>query len=864
MPGASEFAFRAVAVFYSHCSPMDQHDGGRPRTVPLRPVVAIVLILCAGVTGVAQEAPADEFFQQAERALARGRVEDAETLARARGLEDPAARVILARLAWRQGRVDEAESLLTPAAEADPSGPAALDLARLHASHGRPEQAMPLFESVARARRDGSDAAGLARAASAAAALGEFRQANQLFRRASRAAGADPAIETAWGYLFLEKHNTADAVRSFGEALRADPEWIPAHLGLARALLDTNPPAAADAVTRALALDAGAAEPYVIQARIAIDAGQRPEARAALARALERDPGHAEARALRAGLNRLDDRLADFEAEVAELLRVNPRYGEAYGIPADLLARAYRFDEAVALARRATAVEPSNSRLLAGLGMNLMRTGDETEARQVLDLSFRIDPYDVVTYNLLSLLDTLERFETVEDGLLTFRFDPAEAPVMAEYAPALARQAMAALSERYGFTPSGPILIEIFPRHDDFAVRTLGLPGLLGALGACFGRVVTMDSPRARPPNTFSWQATLWHELAHVFTLQLSKQRVPRWLTEGMAVYEERRAHPAWGRETELAFARAWRDGAVPPLTDLDAGFTRPETIGLAYYQSSLLVDHLVAERGDAALITLLRAYGDGLEGDAALERALGVTMADLQPGFDRMLETRFRTLAHALREVPALALATTLPAIGALAEREADSFHVQMALGRALAAAGDRAGAAAAYERAAALVPRAGGPDGPRAQLAALAQGAGDEAAAARQLHELIAFDHTNVDASRQLLRLAESSGDREATRAAAERVVALDPFDSGAHSVLGRLALAAGEHAAAVREFEAAIATGPDDAAVAHCDLGEALYAAGRTGDARQAALASLEVAPLFERAQDLLLRTVEAPRD
>ena len=93
--------------------------------------------------------------------------------------------------------------------------------------------------------------------------------------------------------------------------------------------------------------------------------------------------------------------------------------------------------------------------------------------------------------------------------------------------------------------------------HDDFAVRNLGLPGMIGALGACFGRVVTMDSPKARPPGEFSWQATLWHEIAHVITLQMSKQRVPRWLTEGISVYEEAQARPEWGRDMEVPFAAA-------------------------------------------------------------------------------------------------------------------------------------------------------------------------------------------------------------------------------------------------------------------------------------------------------------------
>ena len=118
--------------------------------------------------------------------------------------------------------------------------------------------------------------------------------------------------------------------------------------------------------------------------------------------------------------------------------------------------------------------------------------------------------------------------------------------MLQEYAMPLAHQALTTLPPRYEFTPKGPILIEIFPKHDDFAVRNLGLPGMIGALGACFGRVVTMDSPQARPPGEFQWEATLWHELAHVITMQMSNQRVPRWLTEGISEYEEKRARPEW------------------------------------------------------------------------------------------------------------------------------------------------------------------------------------------------------------------------------------------------------------------------------------------------------------------------------
>jgi tetratricopeptide (TPR) repeat protein len=300
------------------------------------------------------------------------------------------------------------------------------------------------------------------------------------------------------------------------------------------------------------------------------------------------------------------------------------------------------------------------------------------------------------------------------------------------------------------------------------------------------------------------------------------------------------------------------------PIRELNAGFTKPQTIALAYYQASLLVEHLVQMRGDAGLIALLNAYGEGLEHDAALQRAFNISIDSLQTSFDAALKGRFAGLANALREVPELAAATSsIDSLRALAEKQPDSFAVQMMLGKALAGADDHAGAIAAYERAVALVPQMTGPESPRAQLALIAQASGNPARAVRELTELLAVDHTSIDAARQLLAAAERLGDGATARAAATRIVALDPFDSAAHTTLGRAALAGGDHTTAAREFRAAINTGPVDPAAAHCDLGEAYFAAGRQDDAKRHALASLEVAPLFERAQELLLKTVEARR-
>ena len=220
------------------------------------------------------------------------------------------------------------------------------------------------------------------------------------------------------------------------------------------------------------------------------------------------------------------------------------------------------------------------------------------------------------------MLDTLDGFDSLKADVATIRLHPDESPVLRLYAGPLAAKALAEMRVRYGLEMKGPVTIQIFPKHDDFAVRTTGLMGMVGALGASFGSVVTQDSPRARPPGSFNWQATMWHELAHVFTLQLSKQRVPRWVTEGISVYEEGLADPSWSRDSELGFAQAYSQGKVLRLADLNSGFARPDTISLAYFQSSLVVSLLVERHGPEALRVMLRAFADGADVESALQKA--------------------------------------------------------------------------------------------------------------------------------------------------------------------------------------------------------------------------------------------------
>jgi tetratricopeptide (TPR) repeat protein len=813
----------------------------------------------------ASSAQAPDALEAGRLAFAAGKLDDAERLAGALDADRPDVAMLLAEVAEARGQLDRAQTLYARSIAGGGGVEAALRLGLLLQALGRADQAAPLLQPLLDAAASMKAPDDVARAARAARALGQHRLANSLYRDAAAARPDSASINTGWGDLLLEKHNVPEAVRSYQLALKADPEFAPAHLGLAKALAEENPPAAIAAATRARTITPILWDAWLVEADLALARKDHPETQKLLAVVLAGNPSSLGAHALTAALAWVEDRRSDFEAALARALAINPSWGEAYRVVAEHAAGRYRFEAAATLARQATVLDAGNALAWADLGKHLLRTGDEAAARVALERAFELDPFNQITFNLLGLLDTLKDFTVIDADGLVVKLHPDEAPIMRDRVTSLASRALTDLGARYGFTPRGPVLVEMFPRHDDFAVRNVGLPGMVGALGACFGRVVTLDSPKARqPPGSFNWAATLWHELAHVITLQLSDQRVSRWVTEGASVFEERRASPSWGRESELEFVQALVDGTTMPLATLNAGFSDPRRITLAYHQASLVVEHLVEQFGDAGLVRLLRAYGEGLDDEAALKKATGIAMADLQRSFDAFVEARFGAQRRALMPVEGLEEVGADPvALKAFAAKHPDSFLTQMALGSVLLREQEFAGARQAFERAAALVPAATGPKGPRAMLAEVAEAAGEPALRRAALLEAIDEHHTALDLARELQQAAREAGDDAALGRAAARVIEVDPFDAAAHSDVGRLALANGHLEAARQSFQLALLAGPGDLVAAHTDLAEALLAAGKDDEAKQQAVAALEMAPRFARAQDVLLAVVERPR-
>ena len=358
-----------------------------------------------------------------------------------------------------------------------------------------------------------------------------------------------------------------------------------------------------------------------------------------------------------------------------------------------------------------------------------------------------------MTYNLLALLDTLDQFVTVRDSDFVFKMQRDEAPVLREYAIPLAKEALKTLSARYEFTPTGPILVEIFPQHDDFAVRNLGLPGMIGALGACFGRVVTLDSPHGAAAGHVQLGG---HALAradprhHAADVEAADPALADRRHFGLrGGPQARRVGPRHGSHVREGHGK----GKVLKLRDLNAGFTKPDTIALSYYEASLLVDHIVETLRSAALNALVRSYGEGIDTETALKRALsvidrrsaGVVRRGARDAVRRHAPRGSRR-GHARRRPVDRGTAELRP----LRSRTATSRSSRW--GRRWPTP-TMPPATAPLERASVLVPSAIGPESPHLLMAAARRRAGRHARAMKEYEALLAVDHTNVEAARRLV---------------------------------------------------------------------------------------------------------------
>lgn len=719
---------------------------------------------------------------------------------------DVEALTLRARVLAGRGRLDDAAASLAAALEKDPTYvPAHTRLGALHEIHGRREEALASYKEANRlwARSEDTEDTDDVIIAEAEARLGAMRlstarkvslnsvldRLEPVLRRSEHRLDAVVMV----GMIYLDNHDDIHAKEWFKKARDRNAHYAPAiHGGALQLAFRYDTIQAAEECDRALRENHSFVPAMLFNAKLRLADSQYEDAEALIGKALAVNPVLSEARAAHAALSFLRGDTEAFEAQVAEILALNPHAGVAYRFLAEVLEDHRRFAEALSYAEKAVEVDPLDFSAMFLAGRNALNVGDDDRADEWLRRAEKEDVFaNRIRANFLKLHDKIAKFPRRGNGDFVVRVPPREDTA---YWPLLREGldwSIALLRERWEFEPETPLMIYVFDSADDFAVRTTGLTGF-PALGACFGKVVTLDSPRALGPGVFSWRMVAHHELAHVITLQLSRGRIPRWLTEGISVYEERKVGATWNRDMERDLVDAIASDEVLTLANVNSAFRGPRVI-YAYFQGGLMCELIERDFGFPKLREMVRLYGEGLQTPQVVRRALGIEPEEFDRRFlefardyvkdvhvmPRVSNDKMRSLKRELRKTPkdleklllfamghvvrnktsdalqALAVAREIapddPRIAAVrarvswlegrpdkavefaedaVARGADYFELRSALGTHYATprVGEFDKAKAHLRRAIELQPREAGPGSPRLALAGLLFGEGDE----------------------------------------------------------------------------------------------------------------------------------------
>lgn len=745
----------------------------------------------------------------------------------------------------RSGKYAEAQRVLEAQVQKNPKDLAArLELGRVYRLTGQAERERAIwnqfYDDFDDGRIDKKSAKALTYVALAARYLGGWQDANDTFRDAVDAdpKGKDGArANIAWAELFLEKYDAGHAEVSLDEALKVLPHDPDARALLARVKLEQADVGGAEREI-AKALKAAPRHPgaLALRAEIAIVDERFEAALADTALVLADNPEDVRARTLAATVYLLRGERARYEAERARVLKTNPRCSQFFHGIAELLVLHHRYEEANALEAEAVKANPKDWVALAAMGSNLLRLGDE-HGVELLQKAWEGDRYNVRTYNLLNLFEDVipKGYTFIEAQPFRFRVPVKEKKIIEQYVRPMIEREWAELVKRYGFTPAGPLTMELYADPQHYAVRTVGLPGL-EALGVTFGRVVTAMSPSL---GKFNWGQTLWHEVAHVFSIQLSKSRVPRWFTEGLAEWETAEARPEWSRHTHAELYRALDAGTLLSVAELNRGFTRARNIAqmvVTYHQSAETVGFLIRRFGFPKAVEALKLFGAGKTTPEVIAAVTGLTIEKFDAAFRDDLRRRLAPYAGTffVRSVD-FSDVEDLKARAAKGDARAKGLYA-LALVRAKQ-----------LDEATAILGKVKAPDLAPELLFASAELSlvNKDLAGAKKLYEtLIAQKHDGYDVRMKLAELALAEKNPAEAEQHLTRAKALDPHKAEPYVELAKLWMKPRE-LDALAELEKAALLDCMDASIPRL-LVEKHAAAGRFAKVAELAPLALYVAP------------------
>jgi tetratricopeptide (TPR) repeat protein len=672
----------------------------------------------------------------------------------------------------------------------------------------------------------------------------------------------DPNCREAYlaaGALAIAKQDYELAAERYRDALKRFGDDPDAHYGLAQAFYYSDRKSMLASLDAALHVNPYHAPSLILLAEHLIDCEDYQGAAESLDRVFAVNPWHPEAWAYRAVLAHFandPNAVAACRAKALKFWPANPQVDYLIGRK---LSQNYRFSDGAAYQRQSLKSDPNYLPAKIQLAQDLLRLGDEQQGWALADAVNTKDPYNVEAYNLVNLREAMAAFKTLSADAFLVRMDSREAAVYGDRVIELLRRAKSKLCDKYGLTLSGTVVVELFPNQQDFAVRTFGMPGGDGFLGVCFGKVITANSPNAaRPAN---WQSMLWHEFCHVVTLNLTANKMPRWLSEGISVYEESQADPTWGQRMNPQYRKMIEEGGLTPIGGLSAAFMNPPTpmhLQFAYYESSLAVEFLVQRYGPASLKTILADLAQGKEVNAAIaaraapleglekefEAFVCKRAEELAPGVDWEQPTRQQVdpadreaVARWLADHPNSFWALNLSANEFLADRQWEQ-------------------AKAPLKKLISLYPSQTGEDNAYRLLAEAHRNLGETDEEAAVLGRLAALSADAADAYNRLMEIAVERQDWAGVVDNGQRYLDVYPMLGTTYWRLGRANEQTGQDERAIESYQRLLLLDPADPVDVHYRLARLLQTRGPVA-AKKHILEALADAPRFREGHRLLLK-------
>lgn len=323
----------------------------------------------------------------------------------------------------------------------------------------------------------------------------------------------------------------------------------------------------------------------------------------------------------------------------------------------DALLDDWRLNEAAAALAPLARLAPNDPYVQRARARILFHRGDHKAAAKLLDkLASKLR--DGETRYLARLVGATEQLVRgyVErhsaGGHFLLRAAPGPDELLLPFAAATLEAARERLLADLGHAPQHVVVVEIYPRPKDLArISPLTEDDIerTGTIALCKYQRLMIVSPRALPRG-YGWRDTLAHEYTHMVVSQLTHDRTPIWLHEGLAKHFEARWRAAPGETPPLVpaqkhlLAQALANKKLIPFAKMHPSMAKlpdQRSTALAFAEVQTAVEFLAGLSKEQPLRRLLVALRDGANAWEALRRVSGYSKESFQRAWHASLKKR-------------------------------------------------------------------------------------------------------------------------------------------------------------------------------------------------------------------------------